>query len=204
MTRETKAPEERRAEILSAARALFEERGAEETSVSDIVQAAGVAQGTFYLYFTSKEAALEAVVAQITEEICTKVEDVTHDRNLGPHDKIERIREVLLETTNKDFIAYFNTKGDKRFHDELARGIARRLAPAVTEAIEQGVVDGVFVVDDPAEAATIILAAAAALHDETVWKDAAAQSRRADAYWEFVLRGLGCSDGKGAEDEEAG
>jgi len=41
--------------LLDAAVAVFHERGFQKARVSDIVAAAGVAQGTFYLYFRSKE-----------------------------------------------------------------------------------------------------------------------------------------------------
>jgi AcrR family transcriptional regulator len=47
---------ERRAEILRAARKVFEDHGFLDTRVADMVAAAGVAQGTFYTYFDSKEA----------------------------------------------------------------------------------------------------------------------------------------------------
>lgn len=46
--------EERRRQILDAALEVFAERGYHGTSVSHIVEAAGVARGTFYLYFESK------------------------------------------------------------------------------------------------------------------------------------------------------
>jgi AcrR family transcriptional regulator len=46
---------ERREQILAAARAVFVEKGYELATVSAIVRRAGVAQGTFYLYFESKK-----------------------------------------------------------------------------------------------------------------------------------------------------
>ena len=60
--RVTKDPEERKQELIDAAERLFMERGYEATAVSDIVQEVGVAQGTFYYYFPSKEEILEAII----------------------------------------------------------------------------------------------------------------------------------------------
>lgn len=48
--------EERRAQILGSALQVFATQGYHATSVSDLVEAAGVARGTFYLYFDSKQA----------------------------------------------------------------------------------------------------------------------------------------------------
>ncbi|HVY60667.1 MAG TPA: TetR/AcrR family transcriptional regulator [Planctomycetota bacterium] len=44
--------EERRAQIISAAKAVFAERGYHKASVNDVIERAGIARGTFYLYFT--------------------------------------------------------------------------------------------------------------------------------------------------------
>lgn len=52
---------DRRAELLAAARAVFAEKGLEAAKISDIVARAGVAQGTFYLYFPSKTSLLHAL-----------------------------------------------------------------------------------------------------------------------------------------------
>ncbi len=59
--RVTKAPDERRREILEAATQLFRERGFDVATVQAIAAKAGVAAGTVYLYFPSKEAILVAL-----------------------------------------------------------------------------------------------------------------------------------------------
>ena len=51
----TQPEAQRRQQILSAARSVFDQKGYEIATVSDIVRMAGVAQGTFYLYFDSKK-----------------------------------------------------------------------------------------------------------------------------------------------------
>jgi AcrR family transcriptional regulator len=51
----TKPPEARRAELLDAAERLFLRHGFAPTTVEQITDAAGVAKGTFYLYFASKD-----------------------------------------------------------------------------------------------------------------------------------------------------
>lgn len=46
--------EERRAQIMAAALSVFADKGYHAASITDIVEAAGVARGTFYLYFEGK------------------------------------------------------------------------------------------------------------------------------------------------------
>lgn len=56
-TRRAEAQREtRRAHILKTAIAVFADKGYHQTRISDIIQAAGIARGTFYLYFESKSA----------------------------------------------------------------------------------------------------------------------------------------------------
>lgn len=57
----TKPEAERRKDFLDAAQDLFLREGYEATSVEQITQAAGIAKGTFYLYFGSKEELLLAL-----------------------------------------------------------------------------------------------------------------------------------------------
>ena len=52
--RRTESEQVRRAQLLKAARKVFRAKGYDGASVSEIVREAGVAQGTFYLYFPSK------------------------------------------------------------------------------------------------------------------------------------------------------
>jgi AcrR family transcriptional regulator len=73
------ASEFRCAEILDAARQVFAKRGFNQATVDDIAEAAGVAKGTLYLYFRSKDdiymAALKQGVALMNEETRRRVEE---------------------------------------------------------------------------------------------------------------------------------
>jgi AcrR family transcriptional regulator len=79
-----KAPRTARGErtlrkILDAARGEFGERGFSESSIVAITQRAGVALGTFYTYFDSKEAVFQALVrdmsAQVRDHVAPAFED---------------------------------------------------------------------------------------------------------------------------------
>ncbi len=54
--------EERRAEILRAARSVFADQGYHAASITALIKAAGVARGTFYLYFDSKQSVFLAML----------------------------------------------------------------------------------------------------------------------------------------------
>jgi AcrR family transcriptional regulator len=52
----------RREQVLSCARQVFAEKGYHATSIDDIISRAGIARGTFYLYFTNKRAIFEELL----------------------------------------------------------------------------------------------------------------------------------------------
>ncbi|WP_338752789.1 TetR family transcriptional regulator [Bacillus sp. FJAT-52991] len=66
--------------ILQAAISTISQKGLDKTSISDIVKMAGVAQGTFYLYFPSKKALIPAIAENLLtvtlHEIKTGTENI--------------------------------------------------------------------------------------------------------------------------------
>jgi AcrR family transcriptional regulator len=75
---EGKAPRTARGErtlrkILDAARHEFGERGFSDSSIVGITQRAGVALGTFYTYFDSKEAVFQALVRDLSGQVREQV-----------------------------------------------------------------------------------------------------------------------------------
>ena len=66
--RAAQARERRREELLAAATRIFAKKGYRAASVSDVIKAAGVARGTFYLYFRSKQDILFAVIDHLREQ----------------------------------------------------------------------------------------------------------------------------------------
>jgi TetR/AcrR family transcriptional regulator, transcriptional repressor for nem operon len=69
----TKPAEQRRAELLTAARALFLAKGVAATSLDEITQRAGVSKGLFYLYFASKEDLVLALQEQFSGEVAARM-----------------------------------------------------------------------------------------------------------------------------------
>lgn len=72
MTR-TKPAEQRRADLLSASKALFLERGVAATSLDEITSRAGASKGLFYLYFHSKDDLLQALQDEFSTELAARI-----------------------------------------------------------------------------------------------------------------------------------
>ena len=66
----------RREEILTAAQRVFSIRGYHATSIADVIEAAGISRGTFYLYFDGKDALFLDLIDLFTQHIMNVVEVV--------------------------------------------------------------------------------------------------------------------------------
>jgi AcrR family transcriptional regulator len=151
----------RRAELVSAAATVFAQRGVANTAVSDIVKAAGVAQGTFYLYFDSKDAVVLAVVERIADAIIEKTAARVADESSAV-DKLLGLRGVLTEAGSvpeaTELIELMHLPENRLLHDRLADGITPGLVSLLEAIVEQGVAEGVFEVSDSRAAAWFVLA----------------------------------------------
>ena len=81
-----------RTALIEAAREVFEADGVKEARVADITGKAGVAYGSFYNYFTSKEEIFREVVREVTGEMFTQ----TVARGMADGNPVSRIREGNL------------------------------------------------------------------------------------------------------------
>ncbi|MCX6343566.1 MAG: TetR/AcrR family transcriptional regulator [Armatimonadetes bacterium] len=81
-----------REELLSVAMRLFRENGIDSTSVDDIVRAAGVATGTFYLYFKVKADVVKEAVDALFAEMESRVAQAI---SLAPEDARVTLRAVV-------------------------------------------------------------------------------------------------------------
>lgn len=94
--------EERREQILSHALALFAERGYHLTQISDIIEAAGIARGTFYLYFDSKR----AIFSELLDRLFATFEGTIKRIEVGPghpevgeqmRGNVDRVLDAMIE-----------------------------------------------------------------------------------------------------------
>lgn len=72
----TQSEAQRRGQILNAARDVFRKKGYEAATISEIVRKAGVAQGTFYLYFESKKSVVIDLAQQPMDEMATRLQGI--------------------------------------------------------------------------------------------------------------------------------
>ena len=132
--------------ILDAALAEFGERGFGETSIVGITSRAGVALGTFYTYFDSKEALFAALVqdmsARVREQVAPAIAEASgalerEQRALGAYLRfVAEHKEVYRIIDEAEFV---DPAGFRRHYETTAARIAARLeAGAETGELKDG------------------------------------------------------------------
>ncbi|MDA8212440.1 MAG: TetR/AcrR family transcriptional regulator [Clostridia bacterium] len=152
--------EQRRNDILRAAAELFAQQGYEKTTVSQIVKKVGVAQGTFYLYFDSKEHVRMGVHEQIINEIIEKSFNIKA-MEVDPFKKIELLLLSGVETMKRhqELIRVIQREVScEAVYDEESREMNRKLVGPVCEILQEGMDSGVFAKADPIITAYLIIA----------------------------------------------
>ena len=81
--------------IVQAAVQVFGEKGIEKTKISDIVKVAGIAQGTFYLYFPSKLALMPAIAEVMVEKTMDIVKETVQE-DVSFIMKLEQLVEAIF------------------------------------------------------------------------------------------------------------
>jgi AcrR family transcriptional regulator len=86
---------------------LFTTKGISDTSISDIVNSAGVAKGTFYFYFKDKQDIIDHLIAHKSEHLLkTASERLRRHENANPHlpveEKIIIIADSIISDLEKD------------------------------------------------------------------------------------------------------
>jgi AcrR family transcriptional regulator len=210
MARTIKDPDERRSELVASAQKLFFSKGYERTSVSDIVAEIGVAKGTFYYYFDSKQAILEAMIEELVDYSITLIRPIINDPALNATEKFVRAFGVisnwkfdnrseilaLLKVMFSDDNALLRYKTNQRTLEFLSP----ELTPIVTQGLEEGVFDTPFGEDAMKIALGSTLAFAEELYDVFLnpenYEDPAGLSRvRMSAVQDAIERILGAESG---------
>ncbi len=137
----------KREAILRAATRVFARNGYFNSKVADIARAAGVADGTVYLYFKSKEEILHSIFDQnMAEAIAAGRKLIAKLRD--PREKLRRIATLHLERlgANRDLAVVFQVelRGSTKFMQEFsAAGFAQYLG-LLRATFEEGQRAGVF------------------------------------------------------------
>ncbi|SPT53523.1 HTH-type transcriptional repressor KstR2 [Actinomyces bovis] len=166
----------RREQILDAAQDLFLAKGYETATIEDVLTAVGIAKGTLYHHFRSKEAILEAIVARTCEEVSQRSAQAAEATAAAQLPAPQRLLAVLAAARADDediaLSQQLQAAGNMRFHLMSLTHAYRHLHPLLTQVVADGVATGELHSTDPAGDVEIILAAGMTLLEGGIFSPA--------------------------------
>ena len=159
----------REAEIISATRRLFDERGVRDAQIEDIAQAVGINRAIIYRHFTGKEELFSLTLVQYLDELRVALQEAA-DSTDEPRAQLERLVEAfvaygLAHPAFVDCAQSIMRRPGGDLLQEVSESAMYRLGQAITgclsvltHTIQAGAASGDFHVEDPALLANMLYA----------------------------------------------
>ncbi len=128
--------EQRRNDIVEAARQLYEERGLSRTSVKDIAERAGITRSLFYHYFPDKQAVTSAVLDDFVEDYIEALSIWNDERMTGEIEQaLDGVVRVLRVSVfeGSSFRRALDTRENAALYIEFINRVADRTARYIVD-----------------------------------------------------------------------
>lgn len=195
--RVVKEAEERKNEILDVAEKLFAAKGFDNTSTTDILEEVGIARGTLYYHFKSKEDILDAMIGRMTDRLMAEAAKIAARRELPAFRRLP-LTIMALNVDSElgcEVMEQVHRPQNALMHQKMRERLLAGVNPLITGLVEEAMAEGVCQTDYPAEVVEMIM-----LYSNTVFDDLQEYSenerrRKVDGFIYNVERLLGMERG---------
>ena len=179
-----------RQKLLSAAEEVFGRKGYERASVSEITMTAGVAQGTFYVYFADKQ----AIFTELVRELNRRLRQRTAEAIQGLTDRLEMERagfRAFFDFIHRHRGLYRIVRQAEFVDEELFRWYYRSLAESYVEGLSAAAETGQIRAIDPEVLAYCLMGMGDFLGMRWVlWEEDGLPPAVFDAFMAFITHGM--------------
>lgn len=168
--RVVKKAEERKNEILDAADELFAQKGFDGTSTNDILEKVGIARGTLYHHFKSKEDIMDALIDRYNVLLLDGAQEIAKDKSIPVIERIIRVVMALnirnVESgSSKEIMEHIHKPQNALMHQKIQQVIVNGVPPILTEIIHEGIEQGLFNTPFPYECMEMVVIYATTVFD---------------------------------------
>jgi len=163
--RKEREKEQRRQQIMDAAKKVFSSNGFGGATIENIAEEAELSPATIYLYFKNKDELFASLNLRMLQALIARVENVSDQKNLSFEKKIKALEKALYEVYLTDPVNVVNVlrfQSKERLRNlspELSsqiRDYTQKYMKAIAEIFENGVQEGIFLNRHPAAFADIV------------------------------------------------
>lgn len=192
-----KPAEERKNEILDVAEQLFAEKGFDNASTNDIINRIGIARGTLYHHFGSKEEILDALVERMSRQGIARARTIIADKSCPLMERISgAIIALNIESgAGPEVFEQIHKPQNALLHQKMQESLISGVVPLFSELIKEGNEEGTFHSDYPDEAAEMIILYSNIAFDELAGLTPEQMERKTIAFICHAERILGAAEG---------
>lgn len=193
-----KDAEERRNEILDAVDELFGQKGFDGTSTQDILNKVGIARGTLYYHFKSKEDIMDALIERYSSRLLSAAQAMAANKKIPV---VERIIQVVMALnlsggSSKEIMEHIHKPQNALMHQKIQRVIINGVTPVMADIIREGIDQGLFNTPFPYECMEMIVIYANTVFDgDLVQMTSEERISRMQAFVFHAERLLGAENG---------
>ena len=137
--RTVKEAEERKNEILDVAERLFGTKGFDNTSTSDILNEVGIARGTLYYHFKSKEDILDAMIDRMTGRLVEKAAALLAKKEIPVMRRLTMMMTALNVngSLGQEIMAQVHKPQNALMHQKMQERLLAGVNPLITGLIRE-------------------------------------------------------------------
>lgn len=183
--RVVKEAEERKNEILDVAERLFGTKGFDSTSTGDILDEIGIARGTLYYHFKSKEEILDAMIIRMTNRLIEKAKAIAAQKDVPV---LQRFTMMMLslnvsgDNFGQELLAQAHKPQNALMHQKMEKCLLSGINPIITDLIKEGIAQGICQTDYPEEVAEMTFLYANTVFDNLMEHSEEEKSKKIAAF----------------------
>ena len=193
-----KDAEERKNEILDAAEQLFGTKGFDNTSTNDILNEIGIARGTLYYHFKSKEEILDAMIDRVTDRLVGKAKAIVVRKEIPV---LQRLTMMMLAlhvsdgNFDQELLTQVHKPQNALMHQKMEKRLLSGINPIITVLLKEGISQGICQTDYPEEAAEMTFLYANTIFDDLMEHSEEERQRKIAAFIYNLERLLNMAQG---------
>lgn len=158
----------RRSEILDAAEKLFCTKGYDATSTGDILRELGIARGTLYYHFKSKEDILDAMIDRLTQALAARAAGVLDRKDIPVLQRLTLMMQSLQvnNALGHEIMSQVHKPQNALMHQKMQERMLTAVVPLVTSLLQEARKEGLCQTRYPEEVTEMTLLYASTVFDE--------------------------------------
>lgn len=166
--RKQREKDQRRNEIMDAAKKIFSAKGFNRATMEEIATEAELSPGTLYLYFKNKEELHTTLSIAILQYLTRKIKEFVDKKDMNAMEKLSALKDVFIEVYEYDsmvLINLFHLQSGETLKNlsgdllQLVKETSSDALGAITSITQEGIDEGLFAKNHPVALADIIWAA---------------------------------------------